>query len=121
MPRNSLGQRIQDVVGGMGITFGQPIQYTWAFGYPAGSPFNGQTLWKTNGPAYDDGALHHLHGKQHDRWRVRRLLAHPVQRQHGMINGHNSFGVDAIPDRMYSPYYGLATKNFYLSVESLTV
>lgn len=121
MSRNSLGQRIQDVVGGMGITFGQPIQYTWAFGYPAGSPFNGQTLWKTNGPAYDDGASiiymenNMTGGSSGGYWLIQ------FNGNTGLINGHNSFGLDAIPDRMYSPYYGLATKNFYLSVESLTV
>ncbi|WP_433344810.1 trypsin-like serine peptidase [Micromonospora sp. CA-111912] len=121
MPRNSLGQRIQEVVGGMGITFGQPLQYTWAFGYPAGSPFNGETLWKANSPASDAGAsIIHMEnnmtgGSSGGYWLIQ------FNGNTGLINGHNSFVLDTVPGRMYSPYYGLATKNFYLSVESLTV
>ncbi|MFF3864523.1 trypsin-like serine peptidase [Micromonospora sp. NPDC001898] len=121
MPRNSLGQRIQDVVGGMGITFGQPIQYAWAFGYPAGPPFNGQTLWRANSLAHDAGASiiymenDMTSGSSGGYWLTQ------FNGSTGLINGHNSFVLDTVPGRMFSPYYGLATQNFYLSVESLTV
>ncbi|BCJ69682.1 hypothetical protein GCM10009779_08590 [Polymorphospora rubra] len=33
--------------------------------------------------------------------------------EHGVVNGHNSFGYDHLPQYTYSPYYGLATSNFY--------
>lgn len=53
---NGAGQRIVNVVGGQGIEWNWPlVQFHYQFGYPAGAPFNGQTLQYCTGTSFNDG------------------------------------------------------------------
>lgn len=115
------GARIQDVVGSMGFVANiSPVQHWNAFGYPAGAPFDGESLntcqagfgvedaykspatlgigcdmngGSSGGPWVVDLSPHHLEGNY--------------------LNGLNSYGKDAIPNTMYSPYFGNAFLDLY--------
>jgi hypothetical protein len=52
---NSSGQLLADVVGATGVAFNQARGLSYeSFGYPAASPFNGETLKSCTGKASDD-------------------------------------------------------------------
>ncbi len=52
---NSNGSTLTDTVGASGVAFNQPRgEYYTAYGYPAASPFNGETLQSCAGSASDD-------------------------------------------------------------------
>jgi V8-like Glu-specific endopeptidase len=53
---NSAGQNAVALLGGQGMAWNQnPNQYVFDFGYPAGSPFNGQTMQECDGSANWNG------------------------------------------------------------------
>jgi len=55
MNQDSNGDRLTDVVGGSGTAFNQARGLTYtSYGYPAASPFNGETLWSCTGTATAD-------------------------------------------------------------------
>jgi V8-like Glu-specific endopeptidase len=54
--RNSAGQNAVALLGGQGIAWNQnSTQYVYDFGYPAGAPFNGQSLQECDGTASWNG------------------------------------------------------------------
>ena len=49
------GKSLTDVVGGQGVAFNQPRgRQTYAFGYPAGGPYDGSRLVYCSGRTFDD-------------------------------------------------------------------
>ncbi|WP_405093250.1 peptidase [Micromonospora sp. NBC_01392] len=115
------GWRITDYLGGQGIAWNQAVgQYDYAFGYPQASPFNGQTLWAENGPTYDGGGgtiymtNYMTGGSSGGPW----LMA--FDGNWGLINGHNDFKYNNLPQYMYSPYYGNQVAGLYNTVRNIS-
>lgn len=110
--RNSAGKAIADVVGATGIQFGAARgQYYRSYGYPAASPFNGQTLQSCQGYARDDsrqpGTTQGIPcdmtgGSSGGPWFL----------NNGSQNSVNSYGYDGIKT-MYGPYYGDVAMKVY--------
>lgn len=113
------GQLIQDVVGGQGIVFSMSYYPTVAaFGYPAETPFDGEHLWQANGPTFDAGASiifmqNHMNGGSSGGYWLANFNG-----ESGLVHGHNSFMLEALPGIMFSPYYGWSTHLFYDLVKS---
>jgi V8-like Glu-specific endopeptidase len=120
MGKNSAGQNLADVVGATGVAFNQDRALTYqSFGYPASSPFNGETLKSCSGSASDDtiNAQFGTQGIPCDMnggasggpWFVQGAFSRsgaPVQ------NSINSYGYDR-SGIMYGPYWGSVIQQTY--------
>ena len=105
---NSYGNLV-DVVGGAGWAYGQAAnQYFYPFGYPAGSPFDGNSIYYCNGTGtsfgFDDGSVVSVTcdmtgGSSGGPWLI------SLNGSFGYINGHNDFKYTNDNSHMYSPYY----------------
>ncbi len=113
----NFGYRIADYLGAQGIRWNQSAEYTAsAFGYPAGSPYNGQYLWRANDSTGDggDGTIYMYSGltggSSGGPW------LRDFDGSWGYVNGHNDFIYTDSPSWMYSPYYGDQVASLYNKV-----
>jgi hypothetical protein len=121
MHRNN-GYRIAEYLGAQGIAWNWGVGlYVYAFGYPAGAPFNGQYLVAEAGYTYNGsipGTIYMVNnmtgGSSGGAW-----LAN-FDGNWGYINGHNDFKYNNAPQYMYSPYYGNQVANLYNTVRNIT-
>ncbi|GAA1681786.1 peptidase [Fodinicola feengrottensis] len=112
------GRHISDAVGASGVGFSQPKAQTYTlYGYPAGSPFDGETLQTCNGKASSDSygstsdqgvSCDMTGGSSGGPW----LLG---AGSGGAQQSINSFGYDSVADRMFGPYWGSAIQGAYTS------
>jgi hypothetical protein len=116
------GRRLQDVVGGRRIAFGQPrrVQYK-AYGYPAAPPFDGEHLYRCvsayQGADNSEGPPPPIRircdmneGSSGGAWVIRRPY-------HGHFRHYlvsiASYGYVDDPDHLYGPYQGTVARNLY--------
>lgn len=115
---NSSGQNLADVVGASGVAFNQARGLTYkSFGYPAASPFNGETLKSCTGPASDDPYNPQFNtqgipcdmtgGSSGGPWFIGTSSS-------GVQNSINSYGYDRSAV-MYGPYWGSVIQQAYNS------
>jgi V8-like Glu-specific endopeptidase len=115
---NSSGQNLADVVGASGVAFNQARGLTYkSFGYPAASPFNGETLKSCTGPASNDPYNPQFNtqgipcdmtgGSSGGPWFIGTSSS-------GVQNSINSYGYDRSAV-MYGPYWGSVIQQAYNS------
>jgi hypothetical protein len=106
--RNSQGN-LTDIVGGAGWAYNQSVnQPFYAYGYPAGHPFDGQTRQSCESPSgklwrHGEGTVVSIPcnmtgGSSGGPWFIQ-------IRGNWYVNGHNDFGSSLYPGQMFSPYY----------------
>jgi V8-like Glu-specific endopeptidase len=115
------GATLTDTVGSQGIAFNQPRgQFVHAFGYPAASPYDGQSLTYCSGTTTDDTrgtndlrlACNMTGGSSGGPW------------FQGFSNGTgtqisvNSFGYRGEKNAMYGPYFGSVIQSLYSAASS---
>jgi V8-like Glu-specific endopeptidase len=114
--RNSSGQNLADVVGASGVAFNQARGLTYkSFGYPAASPFNGETLKSCTGTASNDPYNPQFNsqgipcdmtgGSSGGPWFIGTSSS-------GAQNSINSYGYDRSAV-MYGPYWGSVIQQAY--------
>jgi len=105
---NSQGD-LTDLVGGAGWAYNQPVnQPFYAYGYPAGYPFDGQTrqhceglsgtLWQHGGGMVVSFRCNMTGGSSGGPWFIK-------NNGNWYLNGHNDFTSSLQPGHMFSPYY----------------
>lgn len=110
------GKRLADVVGASGVAFNQARGLTYtAYGYPAGTPYDGQRLWSCAGKAtndpYNSGNTTQgipctmTGGSSGGPWFI-------GTGSKGLQNSINSYGYDGL-QAMFGPYWGSAIQNTY--------
>jgi V8-like Glu-specific endopeptidase len=120
------GQHIVDVLGGQGIAWNySKYYYSYSFGYPAASPYDGEELIGCDGSAEPEWVF---------LWWSANTLKMPCDMtggssggawlrwfdgNYGYINGVNSYKYDDDSNTMYSPYFGDAVANLYNAVRYL--
>lgn len=115
---NAGGQRLSDVVGASGVAFNQARGLTYkAFGYPAASPFNGETLKSCTGAASNDPYNPQFNsqgiscdmtgGSSGGPWFIGTSSS-------GVQNSVNSYGYNRTAV-MYGPYWGSVIEATYNS------
>jgi hypothetical protein len=113
------GTHIVSLLGGQGIAWNYGNTYVYDFGYPAASPFNGQTLQYCDGNEFNawSGTIGLLcnftGGSSGGPW------LGWFNGTWGYVNGVNSFGVNGLPDDIFSPYFGDNASALYNSVANL--
>lgn len=119
------GKHLTDVVGGSGVEFNAPrgLQYT-AYGYPAASPFTGQTLISCTGTATDDRRNPQLNsqgipcdmtgGSSGGPWFIQGGTSESTG-SNGLQNSVNSYGYSGGSARMYGPFWGAVIQATYAS------
>ena len=115
---NAAGQSLERAVGGArGIAFNFPREQTFqAWGYPEGSPFDGQRSFicesayggddpspDPSGPPAMGIGCDMTGGSSGGGWMI----------SGGYVNSVNSFGYDSYPNVMFGPYFGDAAENVY--------
>jgi hypothetical protein len=118
------GRRLEDVVGGRRIAFGQPrrVQYK-AYGYPAEPPFDGQHQYRcTSGYRGSDGsegppspiriACDMTPGSSGGGWVIKRPYRHHFR--HYLV-AVTSYGYVFDPGFLYGPYQGGVARALYNS------
>ena len=119
---NSAGD-LTDVVGGAGWAYNQKVnQPYYAYGYPAGYPFDGQsrktcesssgTLWQHGGGTVVSIPCNMTGGSSGGGWFI----------QSGgqwYLNGHNDFTSSMKPGHMFSPYYDDTWFTMYNKAQNL--
>ncbi len=118
------GWRIADYFGAQGIAWNFPIGYfMYAYGYPQGAPFNGCCLvaewnYTYDGSGYWAGTIFQPNdmtgGSSGGGW------LNFFDGNWGYINGHNDFKFTAIPQWMFSPYYGNQVAGLYNTVRYIS-
>ncbi len=109
------GRTLSDTVGATGIAFNlaRGLSYT-AYGYPAASPFNGQTLQRCAGTAKPDP-----YGQSQSQGIPCNMTGGssggPWFTSSGVQNSVNSFGYTAVRNTMFGPYFGSAIQQAYQS------
>jgi len=109
------GRTLSDTVGATGIAFNlaRGLSYT-AYGYPAASPFNGQTLQRCAGTAKPDP-----YGQSQSQGIPCDMTGGssggPWFTSSGVQNSVNSFGYTAVRNTMFGPYFGSAIQQAYQS------
>jgi hypothetical protein len=100
---------LTDLVGGAGWAYNQPVKQTfYAYGYPAGSPFDGQTrkscegligtTWQHGGGNVVSIPCGMTGGSSGGPWFIQIS-------GNWYLNGHNDFTSSIQPGHMFSPYY----------------
>lgn len=118
---NSSGASLTDTVGASGVAFNQPRgkAYT-AYGYPAASPFNGETLQSCSGTATDDPfgqtqsqgiSCTMTGGSSGGPWFL-------GSGSSGYQNSVNSFGYNTVRNTMFGPYWGSVIQQAYQNAQS---
>jgi len=113
------GKHLTDVVGAQGIAFNQARgKYMYAFGYPAGSPYNGEKLIYCRGTVYDDyiGDTNDqgmdcdmTGGSSGGPW----LYNFNTSTGRGTVNSVTSFGYNILDDVLWGPYFGSTVQSVY--------
>jgi V8-like Glu-specific endopeptidase len=114
------GKNLSDVVGSSGVEFNAPRGLAYkSFGYPAASPFNGETLKSCKGTATNDpyNPLFKTQGIPCDMtggssggpWFIQ---TSPTTGSGGLQNSINSYGYNRSAV-MYGPYWGSAIQKTY--------
>lgn len=110
---------LESVVGTTGIAFNQARgEHYTSYGYPAASPFDGESLESCSGAAADDtigGTL--SQGIPCDM--TGGSSGGPWFRDDGTQNSVNSFGYTAQADVMYGPYFGEDAQGAYSEAAAL--
>lgn len=113
MAPNSSGQNLAEVVGSTGIEFNadRGENYT-AYGYPAASPFDGESLYSCSGTASDDTIQsgHTTQGIDCDM--TGGSSGGPWLLDNGNQNSINSYGYNGV-EKMFGPYYGDVAEQVY--------
>lgn len=111
MNENSSGASLTDVVGSYPIAFNQArgLQYQ-SFGYPAASPFDGETLWSCSGTATDDPFGASTQGLPCD---MTGGSSGGGWITGGAINSVNSYKYRSDSSTMYGPYFGSTIQAVY--------
>lgn len=115
------GASLTDTVGASGVAFdeGRGKAYR-AYGYPAGAPFDGQTLQSCLGTATADPygqsesqgiPCDMTGGSSGGPWFI-------GGNADGRQNSVNSFGYDNVPDTMFGPYWGSVIQGAYQSASA---
>lgn len=118
MNSNSSGGSLTDIVGSYPIAFNQPRGLTYtSYGYPAASPYDGQTLQSCSGTAHDDTTTSGAQdqgipcdmtgGSSGGGWI-----------ENGTLNSVNSYKYNADPNTMYGPYFGDVIQSAYTAAAS---
>jgi hypothetical protein len=107
------GKTLASTVGASPIAFNQARGLSYeAFGYPAASPFNGQTLKSCAGTASPDP-----YGQTQSQGIPCDMTGGssggPWFLSSGAQNSVNSFGYNNIPNVMFGPYYGSVAQSTY--------
>ena len=114
MNENSSGQSLTNVVGGYPIAFNLARGLTYkAYGYPAASPFNGETLWSCSGAVMQD-----TFGGSQDQGLPCNMTGGSSGGgwiTGGSLNSVNSFGYTGVSDVMWGPYFGSVIQSVYQS------
>ncbi len=114
---------LTDVVGGAGWAYNQKVNQAYdAYGYPAGYPFDGQsikscksstaTLWQHGGGTVISIPCNMTGGSSGGPWFI----------QSGgqwYLSGHNDFTSSMMPGHMFSPYYDDTWYNMYSDAQNL--
>lgn len=117
------GGDLVNVVGGQGIAWNQPRGlYTYAFGFPAGYPYDGQWLYYCEGYVFDDPYGRSTQGIGCDMtggssggpW----LMDFDPGSGTGYINSNTSYGYTNDPGSLYGPYYGDVAGSLYNYAEN---
>ncbi|WP_405395949.1 trypsin-like serine peptidase [Microbispora hainanensis] len=112
------GKNLTDVVGGQGVAFNQPRgQQTYAFGYPAGAPYDGSRLVYCGGRTFDDYLSSQdqglscgmTGGASGGPWFVR----FDTRTGSGLLNSVNSFKYNFASYWMFGPYFGPEAEAVY--------
>lgn len=109
------GRTLTDTVGASGVAFNQSrgLSYT-AFGYPAASPFNGESLYSCSGRATADPfgqsqsqgiPCNMTGGSSGGPWFT--------GGSSGTQNSVNSFGYNSVANTMFGPYWGSVIQSAY--------
>ncbi|MHA7173367.1 trypsin-like serine peptidase [Arthrobacter monumenti] len=107
---------LSDTVGASGVAFNQArgLDYK-AFGYPAGTPFNGASLYSCAGTATADPFGQTMSqgipcdmtgGSSGGPWFIGSSSG-------GVQNSVNSFGYTSVPNTMFGPYWGSSIQSAY--------
>jgi V8-like Glu-specific endopeptidase len=114
-------QKVAEVVGSRGIQFNQPRQENFvSFGYPAGSPFNGESLYSCTSPYKGQDPTT---GNPRTQWINCNMTGGSsgggwiIQDQY--LNGLNSYGYNGQRNRMYGPYFGDQAMSLYNTVKNV--
>ncbi|WAC67257.1 hypothetical protein OVA14_05835 [Agrococcus sp. SL85] len=112
---------LTDTVGASGVAFNQSRGLTYqAYGYPAASPFNGQTLETCSGTARTDtyGGTQSqgipctmTGGSSGGPWFI-------GSGSSGVQNSVNSFGYNTVRNVMWGPYWGSVIQSTYTAAQS---
>lgn len=115
------GVSLTDQVGASGVAFNQPRgEFYTAFGYPAASPFNGQTLESCSGSAIDDPYGQSMSqgiscdmtgGSSGGPWFL-------GSGSGGYQNSVNSFGYSGVRNTMFGPYWGSVIEQAYQEAQN---
>ncbi|UYQ76179.1 hypothetical protein OF385_08885 [Glutamicibacter sp. JL.03c] len=118
---NSSGSTLTDTVGASGVAFNQPRgEYYTAYGYPAASPFNGETLQSCAGSASDDPfgqtqsqgiSCNMTGGSSGGPW----FLGTGSSTYQNSVN---SFGYNTVRNTMFGPYWGSVIQQAYQNAQS---
>jgi hypothetical protein len=111
------GQKLSAVVGASGVQFNAARGLTYkSFGYPAASPFNGESLKSCSGTASNDPynpqfktqgiACNMTGGSSGGPWFIGTSAT-------GYQNSVNSYGYGSNSTKMYGPYWGTVIQNTY--------
>lgn len=113
-------KNLADVAGAVGVAFSEPRGLTYkAFGYPAATPFTGQTLVSCYGKAGNDAINPQFKtqgipcdmtgGSSGGPW----LLQDGASSKVGFQNSVNSYGYGSRSTTMYGPYWGETIQQVY--------
>jgi len=118
---NSSGSTLTDTVGASGVAFNQPRgEYYTAFGYPAASPFNGETLQSCAGSASADPfgqsqsqgiSCNMTGGSSGGPWFL-------GSGSSSYQNSVNSFGYNSVRNTMFGPYWGSVIQQAYQNAQN---
>jgi len=113
-------QRVANAVGSRGIRWNLARQQTFvSYGYPAGSPFDGEKLWSCPSPFR---GLDWFSDSPRTQWITCSMTGGSSGGgwiiQNAYLNSVNSYGYDGEPNRMYGPYFGTAAANLYNTVKN---
>ncbi|TDE00766.1 trypsin-like serine peptidase [Jiangella asiatica] len=111
MNENGSGQSLTDVVGSYPIAFdlGRGLSYT-SYGYPAASPFDGQSLFSCSGTARNDPGGSSTQGLTCD---MTGGSSGGGWITGGQLNSVNSYKYNNDPNTMYGPYFGGTAQSVY--------
>ncbi|WP_182879430.1 trypsin-like serine peptidase [Microbispora sp. H10949] len=117
------GRSLTEVVGGQGVAFNQPRgRQTYAFGYPAGAPYDGSRLVYCSGRTFDDYLSSEdqglgcgmTGGSSGGPW----LVNFNQSTGGGMVNSVNSFKYNFAPSWMFGPYFGAEAEAVYNTAQN---